>query len=112
MRAVPLAWARLMGEYVLEFPWFGAFYIAVSFVVLPIALYFCSLLLNFGVFGLIANVVLNVLVIGLTFAFMLNFRKAIYAFTGKTPTAAAKASEGKLDVEMPAPVDYGAPMAL
>jgi hypothetical protein len=43
---------------------------------------------------------------------MLNFRKAIYAFTGKTPTAAAKASEGKLDVEMPAPVDYGAPMAL
>merc|ERR1719352_625001 len=48
MRAVPLAWARLMGEYVLEFPWFGAFYIGVSFVVLPVALYGCSLLLNFG----------------------------------------------------------------
>merc|ERR1712216_742401 len=61
MRAVPLAWARLMGEYVLEFPWFGAFYIGVSFVVLPVALYGCSLLLNFGFFGLVANVVLSAL---------------------------------------------------
>jgi len=32
--------------------------------------------------------------------------------TGKTPPDAAKASEGKLDVEMPAPVNYGAPMTL
>ena len=39
-----------MGEYVVLFPWFGAFYIGVSFVALPLALYGCSLLLNFGLF--------------------------------------------------------------
>merc|ERR1719169_370526 len=64
MRAVPLAWARLMGEYVVLFPWFGAFYIGVAFVALPLALYGCSLLLNFGLFGLILNIILSVLVIG------------------------------------------------
>merc|ERR1719183_134762 len=64
MRAVPLGWARLMGEYVVLFPWFGAFYIGVAFVALPLALYLCSLLLNFGVPGLVANVILNVLVVG------------------------------------------------
>merc|ERR1711881_108183 len=42
MRAVPLGWARLMGEYVNLFPWFGAFYIGVVFVALPTVLYFCS----------------------------------------------------------------------
>ena len=50
---VPLGWARLMGEYVSAFPWFGAFYIGVAFVALPIALYIVSLLLNFGIGGLI-----------------------------------------------------------
>ena len=55
MRAVPLGWARLMGEYVSAFPWFGAFYIGVAFVALPIALYCCSLLLSFGLPGLFAS---------------------------------------------------------
>merc|ERR1711998_403825 len=64
MRAVPLGWARLMGEYVSIFPWFGAFYIGVAFVALPIALYLISLLLNFGIFGLVANMVLNVVLVG------------------------------------------------
>merc|ERR1711896_99652 len=85
MRAVPLGWARLMGEYVVLFPWFGAFYIGVAFVALPIALYFCSLLLNFGVFGLIANMVLNVLVVGGTVALMKNFVIVYSKVTGKTP---------------------------
>merc|ERR1711896_111068 len=30
-------------------PWFGAFYIAVAFVGVPLALYLCSLLLSFGI---------------------------------------------------------------
>merc|ERR1711998_519976 len=84
MRAVPLAWARLMGEYVQAIPWFGAFYIAVAFVAVPIALYLCSLLLSFGIFGLILNMVLNVLVVGGTFALMKNFFKVYSAVTGKT----------------------------
>merc|ERR1711998_703542 len=84
MRAVPLGWARLMGEYVQAVPWFGAFYIAVAFIAVPIALYLCSLLLSFGIFGLIANMVLNVLVVGGTFALMKNFFKVYSAVTGKT----------------------------
>merc|ERR1719473_1033637 len=84
MRAVPLGWARLMGEYVHLFPWFGMFYIGVAFVALPIALYFCSLLLNFGVFGLIANMVLNVLVVGGTVTLMKNFVIVYSKVTGKT----------------------------
>jgi hypothetical protein len=102
MRAVPLAWARLMGEYVLEFPWFGAFYIGVSFVALPLALYGCSLLLNFGLFGLILNIILSVLVIGGTFAFMMHFKKVYCALTGYTSPPATDANPvGKQDIEAP-----------
>jgi sodium-dependent phosphate cotransporter len=102
MRAVPLAWARLMGEYVLEFPWFGAFYIGVSFVALPLALYGCSLLLNFGLFGLILNIILSVLVIGGTFAFMMHFKKVYCALTGYTSPPATDANPvGKQDIETP-----------
>jgi sodium-dependent phosphate cotransporter len=112
MRAVPLAWARLMGEYVLEFPWFGAFYIGVSFVVLPIALYACSLLLNFGFLGLIANIVLSTLVVGGTVIFMMKFKQVYYALTGKAAPPAPDASKvGKPDVESQA-VDFDAPMRL
>jgi sodium-dependent phosphate cotransporter len=95
MRAVPLAWARLMGEYVSAFPWFGVFYIAVAFVALPIALYFCSLLISFGTFGLIANMVLNVLVVGGTIALMKNFFKVYSALTGKAPPVAAESQENE-----------------
>merc|ERR1711998_686909 len=93
MRAVPLAWARLMGEYVSAFPWFGVFYIAVAFVALPIALYFCSLLISFGTIGLIVNMVLNVLVVGGTIALMKNFFKVYTAVTGRAPPAAAESQE-------------------
>merc|ERR1719440_2149146 len=112
MRAVPLAWARLMGEYVSAFPWFGAFYIGVAFVALPIALYFVSLLLNFGIPGLVANIILNVGIVGGTFALMKNFFKVYSTVTGKSPPAAVDADKvGKQDVESQ-PVDYGAPMVL
>merc|ERR550514_1857927 len=90
MRAVPLGWARLMGEYVSAFPWFGMFYILVAFVALPLALYLCSLLLNFGMVGLIANVVLDVLVVGGTLALMKNFVKVYSAVTGKRIEPAAR----------------------
>merc|ERR1712139_106621 len=102
MRAVPLGWARLMGEYVLIFPWFGALYIGVAFVFLPMALYCCSLLLNYGVPGLVANVVLDVLVVGGTLAFMKNFRQVYSKVTGKEVPNVADASGitvGKGDVE-------------
>jgi len=92
MRAVPLGWARLMGEYVSAFPWFGAFYIGVAFVALPIALYIVSLLLNFGIGGLIANIVLNVAIVGGTFALMKNFFKVYSTVTGKSPPVAADSS--------------------
>merc|ERR1711896_9645 len=104
MRAVPLGWARLMGEYVVLFPWFGAFYIGVAFVALPIALYFCSLLLNYGVPGLVANMVLNVLIVGGTLAFMKNFVKVYSKVTGKDVKVVLDASAapvGKGDVEDP-----------
>merc|ERR1719473_2299316 len=93
MRAVPLAWARLMGEYVSVFPWFGGFYIGVAFVALPIALYLCSLLLNFGIFGLVANMVLNVLLVGGTLALMKNFFTVYSKVTGKEIAAAPEASQ-------------------
>ena len=99
---VPLAWARLMGEYVVLFPWFGAFYIGVAFVALPVALYLCSLLLNYGVPGLLANMVLNVLVVGGTLAFMKNFVQVYSKVTGKEVAAVPDGSEiavGKKDVE-------------
>merc|ERR1719197_796467 len=99
MRAVPLAWARMMGEYVSLFPWFGAFYIGVAFVALPIALYFISLLLNFGVVGIIANVVLNVLVVGGTVALMKNFVKVYSKVTGKTPEQLGVTESGQQDVK-------------
>merc|ERR1719473_1619520 len=100
MRAVPLAWARLLGDYVVMFPWFGAFYIGVAFVALPIALYFCSLLLSFGLPGLLANLVLNVLLVGGTLALMKNFFTVYSKVTGKEIAAAPEASQiGKGDVE-------------
>merc|ERR1719487_309562 len=95
MRAVPLAWARLMGEYVSAFPWFGVFYIAVAFVGLPIALYFCSLLISFGTIGLVVNMVLNVLVVGGTIALFKNFFKVYSALTGKEPPVAAESQENE-----------------
>ena len=91
-----------MGEYVVLFPWFGAFYIGVAFVALPLALYLCSLLLSFGVAGLVANMVLNVLVVGGTLAFMKNFRTVYSKVTGKEVPNVADKSEapiGKADVE-------------
>jgi len=102
MRAVPLGWARLMGEYVVVFPWFGAFYIGVAFVALPIALYCCSLLLSFGLPGLVANLVLNVLVVGGTLALMKNFFQVYSKITGKDISVELDAKEvtvGKTDVE-------------
>jgi hypothetical protein len=102
-----------MGEYVLEFPWFGAFYIGVSFVGLPLALYGCSLLLNFGTLGLIANIVLSLLVVGGTVVFMMNFKKVYTAVTGKeTSSPVPDASKvGKADIESDAK-DYSAAMTL
>ena len=91
-----------MGEYVVLFPWFGAFYIGVAFVALPIALYFCSLLLNYGLPGLVANIVLDVLDVGGTLAFMKNFRQVYSKVTGKEVPNVADASGitvGKGDVE-------------
>merc|ERR1719331_1158298 len=102
MRAVPLGWARLMGEYVVVFPWFGAFYIGVAFVALPIALYCCSLLLSFGLPGLLANMVLNVVVVGGTLALMKNFFQVYSKVTGKDVSIAPDAKDvtiGKGDVE-------------
>lgn len=91
-----------MGEYVLLFPWFGAFYIGVAFVALPIALYACSLLLSLGMFGLLANIVLNVLVVGGTLALMKNFVKVYSMVTGKpAPVIADASTNGE---EKPAPV--------
>ena len=91
----------MMGEYVVLFPWFGAFYIGVAFVALPVALYLCSLLLNYGVPGLLANMVLNVLVVGGTLAFMKNFVKVYSKVTGKDVPVpeASKITVGKGDVE-------------
>merc|ERR1711896_53120 len=68
MRAVPLGWAKLKGEYVYMFPWFGPFYIGVAFVAVPILLYFASLVLDFGIPGVIANLVLDVIIVGGAFA--------------------------------------------
>jgi sodium-dependent phosphate cotransporter len=101
MRAVPLRWARLMGDYVVLFPWFGVLYIAVAFVALPLALYLSSLLLNYGTFGLIANCVLNVLLVGGTMGLMTNFPKMYSIVTGRpVPEAPSTAQEiGKSDVE-------------
>jgi sodium-dependent phosphate cotransporter len=99
MRAVPLAWARLMGEYVLEFPWFGAFYIGVSFVALPLALYLCSLLLVFGTAGLIANIVLSLLVVVGTVYFIFNFKKVTGLQGKETPSGPDASKVGKPDVE-------------
>jgi hypothetical protein len=77
------------------FPWFGVFYIAVAFVALPIALYFCSLLISFGTIGLIVNMVLNVLVVGGTIALFKNFFKVYSALTGKEPPVAAESQENE-----------------
>jgi sodium-dependent phosphate cotransporter len=83
MRAVPLAWARMVGEYVSILPWFGAFYIAVGFVGVPLALYLSSLLLYFGWAGVVANIFLNVLIVGGTLYVMKNFLTLYSKLTGK-----------------------------
>merc|ERR1719183_1600402 len=85
MRAVPLGWAKLMGEYVYMFPWFEPFYIGVAFVAVPILLYFASLVLAFGIPGVIANLVLEVIIVGGAFAMIKNFVKIYSAVTGKAP---------------------------
>merc|ERR1711896_54099 len=85
MRAVPLGWAKLMGEHVYMFPWFGPFYIGVAFVAVPILLYFASLVLDFGIPGVIANLVLDVIIVGGAFAMIKNFVKIYSAVTGKAP---------------------------
>merc|ERR1719197_98230 len=85
MRAVPLGWAQLMGEHVYMFPWFGPFYIGVAFVAVPILLHFASLVLDFGTLGVIANLVLDVIIVGEAFAMIKNFVKIYSAVTGKAP---------------------------
>ena len=86
---VPLGWAKLMGEHVYMFPWFGPFYIGVAFVAVPILLYFASLVLDFGIPGVIANLVLDVIIVGGAFAMIKNYVKIYSAVTGKAPPAAS-----------------------
>jgi len=75
MRALPLEWARMMGDYSLRYRWFGGFYIAVMFVSVPMALFALSYLFKLGVVGVILNIFLDVVLIGGTFYMFKNFDK-------------------------------------
>jgi hypothetical protein len=75
MRAVPLAWARKMGEYSLQYKLFGGFYIVVLFVSLPMVLFAFSYLFQLGPIGIVLNIALDILVLGLTWYLFQNFNK-------------------------------------
>merc|ERR1719428_2422249 len=65
MRKIPIKIAYRVGDHVLKYKWFGPFYIALVFVVVPLLLFLCSLALDFGVAGIILNAIFGpVIVIG------------------------------------------------
>jgi sodium-dependent phosphate cotransporter len=59
MRKIPIKIAYRVGDHVLKYKWFGPFYIALVFVVVPLLLFLCSLALDLGVGGIILNVVFD-----------------------------------------------------
>jgi len=93
MRAIPIGWAKMMGQYGLTYKWFGGFYIAVLFVSLPLIFFALSFLLQLGAFGIILNVLLDVALVGATYYLFKNFDKLM----GKEESAKEAA-----DVEKPA----------
>merc|ERR1712167_547296 len=68
-------------------------FIGVAFVAVPILLYFASLVLDFGIPGVIANLVLDVIIVGGAFAMIKNFVKIYSAVTGKAPPESEPSGE-------------------
>jgi len=77
MRRVPLKMAETLACNTLLYRWFGAFYILLVFVLIPLLLFAFSFALSLGPGGIALNVVLDVLTVGGAFVLVLKFQKAM-----------------------------------
>lgn len=73
MRQIPIKMSFKLGDLVIKFRWFGAFYIAFVFVAVPLLLFLCSLALNLGVVGIIINVVFDTAIVVGAFLLLAKF---------------------------------------
>merc|ERR1719409_409116 len=62
MRAVPLAWGKMLGQHLTRFKAFGVIYILSIFIVMPLLLLAASCTIELGAGGIALNVVLDVVI--------------------------------------------------
>jgi sodium-dependent phosphate cotransporter len=87
MRRLPLAMAETLSAHTLRYRWFGAFYILLVFVLIPLALFVFSLTIALGPGGIALNVILDVLTLGGAVLFVRKFDK-VMKLLGKGGNAA------------------------
>merc|ERR1719197_1967429 len=75
MRRVPLKMAETLGEHTLKYRWFGAFYILLVFVLIPLLLFVFSFAIALGPGGIILNIMLDMATVGGAIVAVRNFDK-------------------------------------
>ena len=63
MRNVPLKIAKILGDHTVSYRWFGAFYILLIFVLIPLLLFAFSFTISLGAGGIFINIILDLLVL-------------------------------------------------
>merc|ERR1712014_416127 len=82
MRQIPIKMSFKLGDLVIRFKWFGPFYIVFVFLIVPFALFLCSLALSLGVAGIIINVVLDTAIVVGAFLLLAKF-EVVMAFLAR-----------------------------
>lgn len=101
MRKVPLKMAEVLASNTLLYRWFGALYIFLVFVLIPLLLFAFSFALSLGPGGIVLNVILDVFTVGGAFVLVLKFQK-VMALLGKGGSTNADASGSpRLDEKAP-----------
>jgi len=93
MRAIPINMSFKLGDLVIKFKWFGPFYIVFVFIVVPLLLFLCSLLLSLGIAGIILNVVLDTAIVVGAFLLLAKFESVMAFVARKTGIAQLEANE-------------------
>lgn len=108
MRKVPLKMAEVLASNTLLYRWFGALYIFLVFVLIPLLLFAFSFALSLGPGGIVLNVILDVFTVGGAFVLVLKFQK-IMALLGKGGSTNADASGSPRFDEKPPVADMPSP---
>jgi sodium-dependent phosphate cotransporter len=101
MRAVPLKMAKILGDLVPKYRWFGVFYILLVFAVIPLLLFAYSFLLELGAGGIVVNIILDALTLIGAVLLVLNFEKLMgRCKVAKEPVPEAASEEPRTQIQI------------